>query len=110
MRGSVRGVTYSVQLSPNAIDFGSLAGGTVSAVRTVQSTNTGTGRLNIDGQIVTGPFQASYSCGTYLDPGASCTASVTFNPVGVGPSGGLVEVHFIEIAPWQFTSVQGTGT
>ena len=71
-------------LSATTLSFGNQTVGTTSAARTVSISNTGTAALMV-GTITTagtnaGEFAATNCSNTSINPGASCTVSVTFTP------------------------------
>jgi YVTN family beta-propeller protein len=74
--------------SPTSLNFASQAIGTTSAAQTITFTNSGSSTLSIGTIAVAGTTASSFSetntCGTTLAAGASCTISVTFNPMQSG--------------------------
>lgn len=96
----------SFTITPKSLDFGSQEIGTISAPRTLTVTNTGStsavfGWLDIqdppgtDNQGGEGEFATTASgctMNTTLDPGASCTVSLTFAPFALGPQPVVADV------------------
>jgi hypothetical protein len=76
--------------SPNPVeDFGRLNTGTLSANKVITISNSGTASLTISSVTLTGVNPGDYTlvsttCVTTLSPNATCTATVRFNPLGVG--------------------------
>jgi hypothetical protein len=85
------GVAPQVSLSPSSRDFGAVAVGATGPVQTFQLHNESGEALTIDSATLTGPdlgeFQIrSDECSeATLDPGASCTVAVRFDPGSTGP-------------------------
>jgi hypothetical protein len=88
---SALSVTGFSSFSTDTIDFGATPVG-VPVNRVVTLTNTGEGRLGLveikaQNRTDYGPtpdFAQTNNCGTNLDPGASCTISITFTPTAAG--------------------------
>jgi len=82
------GVTPAVGLTPTSLNFGKIPVGTTSAPKSVTLSNTGTGILLISSVALTGPNSADYAqtnnCDSSVDPGASCTITITFTPGATG--------------------------
>ena len=108
------GTTYSVQVSPQTLNFGDVLVGAVSAERTFQLTNTGTGALTPSFVALTNGtnayFISSTTCATALAPGASCTVGVTFQPALAGATSLCgVRVDIAEIATYIAVTLNGRG-
>lgn len=75
-----------VQLTPPALDFGSIQQGSTTASQTVAVKNIGTAILNISGITKTGTNAADYGltngCGATLAINATCTLTINFTPSG----------------------------
>jgi hypothetical protein len=86
--------TFSTAL----VDFGTAAVGKATAAKVVTITNTGTGALSFPVDFKLGNSQYSFggtgTCATATNyaPGASCTASVVFNPLATGAQAGSLTV------------------
>jgi hypothetical protein len=77
--------------SPNPItDFGRLNSGTISPNQIITVSNSGTTNLTISNTTLTGVNPGDYTLvstnctGAVLAPGATCSATVRFNPLAVG--------------------------
>jgi len=99
-----------VQLSPTSLDFGNQPVGTTSAPKTVTLTNIGPGVLKITGATFTGPFVVTTNCTTTLNPGANCTANVSFKPTKVGVANGAISITDNAPQSPQKVTLTGTGT
>lgn len=72
-------------LSPSSLSFAQQAIGSTSAVQQVTLTNSGDVALTlIAASVSAGDFLATNSCGTSLNPHASCAISVAFAPSATG--------------------------
>jgi hypothetical protein len=102
----------TVTLSPTSLAFGELKVGLVSDPKTVTITNTGTTTLNINSITAGGDYVQTNTCGAsfyVLEVGESCTASVTFQPVGSGARNGLLTVSSTASGSPHSVSLTGTG-
>lgn len=79
-----------VTLSPTSLAFANNAA--AGSSQTVTLTNTGSDTLTITSIAVSGNFLEADDCGTSVGLGATCTITVTFNPVAVGGSGGALTI------------------
>ncbi|MDN8078792.1 choice-of-anchor D domain-containing protein [Burkholderia multivorans] len=79
-------------LSVSALNFGAQDVGATSPAQTVTLSNTGGEPLSIASITAQAPFAVSSSCGTTLQPNASCISNVTFTPTAMGPQTGTVNV------------------
>jgi len=72
--------------TPQALSFGTLTAGTLSAPQIVTLSNIGNSPTYLDALEVTpnAPFTMQTSCGTSLQPGQSCQASIVFGPIVAG--------------------------
>jgi hypothetical protein len=92
-------VGSSVVLSPNWMlpSFGSQKVKTTSSPQFVTATNTTSTAVNLSGTLIiqsgARDFAQTSDCGTSLAPGAHCTISVTFTPLGVGQFTAYLELH-----------------
>ena len=99
-----------VQLSPTSLNFGNQPVGTTSAAKTVTLTNIGSGVLTIAGASITGPFTITTTCTTTLNPGASCSAYVSFKPTKIGAASGTISITDNAPQSPQTVALSGTGT
>ena len=84
----------AVLLTPTSHAFATQTVGTTSAPKVVTLKNSGTATLLISNIVLTGDFNYA-GCGfpMSLDPGASCTFSITFTPGVAGPHTGSIAIH-----------------
>ena len=99
-----------VQLSPTSLNFGNQTVGTTSAAKTVTLTNIGSGVLTITSAGITGPFVVSTNCTATLNPGAHCTANVSFKPTKIGAASGSISLTDNAPQSPQKVTLSGTGT
>jgi hypothetical protein len=83
------GAGTSIRLSPSSLNFGSQKVGTESEPQVVTATNVGTAAVTFRSVVVAGTektdFPVTSSCTSQaVQPGASCTASITFDPTKTG--------------------------
>ena len=83
---------------------------TTSKAKTVKLTNSGLGILKITNIAVSGPYTQTHTCGSTVNPGASCTINVTFKPTTIGTLTGSVSITDNAPASPQKVSLTGTGT
>jgi sugar lactone lactonase YvrE len=87
---SVAGLLSNPWLSVgvSGLSLGVQVVGTVSAAKTITVTNSGTAPLNVSGVDLSGTnasdFAQTNTCGSAVQPAASCTVSVTFKPIAAG--------------------------
>lgn len=86
------GIAPIASLSPTALDFGAQILGTVSVPQTVTLSNTGSAPLTVSALTIygvnPGDLPAAYlqnnACGYTVQPGGSCTITVSFAPTVAG--------------------------
>jgi hypothetical protein len=78
------GGSPTATLSVTSLSFADQVVGATSAGEAITLSNTGSGRLNIDGIAVAAPFNQTNTCGSSLTNGATCTINVTFAPTTEG--------------------------
>lgn len=104
------GVLPAATLSPTSLSFPTQIVFTNSKVQTVTLNNTGLGYLYITNIAATGPFTQTNNCGSTVNPGSSCTLTVTFRPTKAGSvTGSLSITDNAPLSP-QRVSLKGTGT
>jgi hypothetical protein len=86
------GVSPAATRRPNGLTFPSQMINTTSPAMNAALTNTGLGILTVASFTVTGPFAQTNTCGATVNPGASCTLSVTFTPNTTGTLIGSISV------------------
>lgn len=85
---SGNGTASIASVEPDHVAFDAQPVGTTSAPQRLTVTNSGTASLSIEGLRASGADAAVFSvvseCGNTVDPGASCTIAVSFNPATAG--------------------------
>jgi hypothetical protein len=103
----------TVTLSPDTVDFGSVAVSSSSSTQTVTFSNSGSSTVTITGISITGAdsgdFSQSNTCGDSLATGSDCTISVTFTPTIAGSRGALLTVSDDAASSPQMAALSGTG-
>src|SRR5229473_2058258 len=101
----------TVALSPTSLNFAAQIVGSTSSGQSVTLTTSGSGTLAISSiSTSSSDFRASNNCGSSVAGGASCTITVTFNPIAPGNRTGiLVIVDNATVSP-QMASLSGLGT
>jgi Beta-propeller repeat/Abnormal spindle-like microcephaly-assoc'd, ASPM-SPD-2-Hydin len=99
-----------VTLSETNMTFAAQNIGTTSAAQTVTLTNTGEAPLEITGSGASGDFAQSNNCPSTLNPGVSCTITVTFTPTAPGNRYGAVTINDSAANSPQTIVVSGTGS
>ncbi len=82
----------SAEVSPVAIDFGTVAVDTTSGPQAVTITNTGDLTLNVSGVSASGEFTTSAATPYAIAPGAIVSFNVTFAPTSEGAAAGQINV------------------
>ena len=102
-----------ITISSASITYKSQLVGATSAPQTVTLTNSGNATLNIASLKVTGPNAADFvlttMCGSSVAPGASCTATVTFQPSATGTRTASVNITDNSAGSPQTVALSGTG-
>ena len=103
--------TGSADFSPSApLSFGLRLAGTTSPSRILKLTNLGADAMTIRSVTVSGPFQATNTCGGQLSAGSSCTFNVTFSPSRAGAQSGTITLVDSASSKPQVVELTGTGT
>jgi hypothetical protein len=97
-------------LSKTSLSFGAQLINTTSAAQKVTLTNKGTALLTISSINASGHFKQTNTCGSGLEPGASCSISVTFTPTSAGSTSGTVTIKDNATSLTQTISLTGVGT
>jgi uncharacterized repeat protein (TIGR03803 family) len=105
----------AVSLTPASLTFGPQATGTISPALPVTLKNTGDGPLSITNiaasQRRNRNFAETNDCGSTVNPGASCTLSVTFSPTPQAPQGMLSgDITLTDDAPGSPQTIILSGT
>ena len=80
-------------LSTTAIGFPATPVGAASAARVVTLGNVGTAPLGMRRVVVNGEFRQTNDCGLALDPGATCSFSLTYVPETPGTATGSLDIE-----------------
>ena len=104
------GVSPAVTFSPTSLTFPDQTIFTTSAAKNVTLTNTGLGTLTVGSIAASGPFAQTNTCSATVNPGASCTISMTFKPKVKGTLTGSVSVGDNAAGSPQTLPLTGTGT
>jgi hypothetical protein len=100
--------------SPRSLNMGDHKVGTSSAARTVTLTNAGTTPITLFsiemGGVNPDDFTQTNTCGSSLNPGASCTIQVTFTPTAVGSRLGHVAISDNAFGGTHWVGLLGKGT
>ena len=104
------GAQPTVSLSAQSLGFGNQPVGTSSAPQTVTLTNTSAVPVTIASITASGDYTRTYTCLTTLDPGASCSISVTFSPTATEFRGGTLSITSSAAGSPQTVSLGGYGT
>ena len=103
----------SGSLTPSAVNFGSLAAGTVSNLVPLTLKNTGSGVLTVTSVAVVGvsasEFSQTNNC-TTVQPGANCTIKVGFAPTAAGNATASLSVTDNAVGSPQTVTLSGTAT
>ncbi len=94
---SVESFTFTLIATSNplstvsSVPFGGQSMQTTTPPKLAVISNVGNATLDVGPFFVTGPYALTHNC-TTLAPGASCSASITFTPVGEGSQPGVLQV------------------
>ncbi|HXJ95413.1 MAG TPA: choice-of-anchor D domain-containing protein [Terriglobia bacterium] len=110
---SLSGTGTQVTLTPATLSFGSVTVGQESAPQTVTLMNSGSTTVTISSIEISGAnaddFTESTTCKSRLQASASCTVTITFDPVVAGPASGTLSISDSGGASPQTVSLSGTG-
>ena len=119
--GTANGITKSKKLtvnvaatvSPTGLKFGSVAVGQTSAALITTLTNKGAVPFSVNSIGLTGTaaswFAQTSDCPASLAPGASCTVSVTFEPISAASKSAKLSIATSATATPLSVSMSGTG-
>lgn len=108
----VTGGAGTLTLTPKTLVFPVQALNTTSPPQNVQVVNSSLSAITISNIAVSGSFNETNNCGTVpaiLNPGASCTVSVTFTPTKTGSATGSLSVTDNGAGSPQSATVSGAG-
>ena len=97
-----------VQVSPSALDFGSLVTGQTSAAQSVSVSNPTSSAASVSSISTSGDFAETNDCGSSIASNGSCTVSVTFSPTASGSRTGTLTVDAGGVT--NTVSLSGTGS
>jgi outer membrane protein assembly factor BamB len=101
------------QWSPRSLNLGDQKVGSSSAAQTVTLTNAGPAPITLFsvgiGGINAGDFSETNTCGSSLNPRASCTIEVTFTPTAVGGRIGHVAIRDSAFGGTHWVGLLGNG-
>jgi hypothetical protein len=98
-----------VTFSPASLAFPNQTVHTTSPAQNATLTNTGLGILTVGSIAASGLFAQTNNCGATVNPGTSCTISVTFTPIANGTSTGSISVTGNAPGSPQTLPLTGTG-
>lgn len=103
-----------VSLSASSLTFAPISAGSVSAIQTVQLTNTGTAELDLSSIALGGDganlFTETNTCGATVAVGSSCSISTTFNPLVAGSYSAAVTITGNDAASPESVALIATAT
>jgi Abnormal spindle-like microcephaly-assoc'd, ASPM-SPD-2-Hydin/Beta-propeller repeat len=102
------GTSGAVSLSSSSIDFGQVVVGTAST-QTVTLTNPAQSPVDISSIQAGGDYSETNTCGSVVNPGASCTISISFTPSAAGTSVETVTITDTGLGSPQSITLTGTG-
>lgn len=108
----VTGGAGTLTLTPKTLVFPVQALNTTSPPQTVQVVNASLSAITLSDITVTGDFNETNNCGTtptILNPGASCSVSVTFTPTKTGSETGTLSITDNGAGSPQSASLSGAG-
>ncbi len=103
----------NITIDPNPLNFGEVVINTTSPAKEVTVRYVGTGSITIIGPlVVTGEFSiVSNTCtaGLTLNQGGSCSFSVSFTPLTIGPKTGSVTINHTGLSSPEILILTGIG-
>ena len=103
------GSLQTISMSQGSLTFGITSVGSASAAQTVQLVNTGTAAVHVTGVTASAGFAVTMDCAA-VQPGATCSLSVSFQPQAAGTTLGAIEILSDSVSSLEFVSLAGTGT
>jgi len=101
--------SFALAASPLTVTFPSVVAGSSSAPSTVSLSNAGASPVSFTSFTASAGFTQTNTCGTLLEPGASCTASVTFSPPATAAHSGNLAIAY-DSGRSMSIALAGTGT
>jgi sugar lactone lactonase YvrE len=105
-----QGVSPGLAVSPSFEIFGAQVAGTTSQAQTLTVTNTGTVALTLNPIAVSNNFIESDQCPATLQPGATCSVSLSFEPTSTGTLSGSVVISDASGLASTLATASGQGT
>ncbi|HEV2379545.1 MAG TPA: choice-of-anchor D domain-containing protein [Terriglobia bacterium] len=102
--------TSQIAISPASLSFAKQQIWTTSAAQTVTVTNSGATVLNLISIVASGDYSQTNTCGTSLQPSASCQVTVTFTPSASGQRNGFVTLNDSDATILQTVTLSGSGS
>jgi hypothetical protein len=101
----------AVSLSPNTLNFGTVAIGTSSAAKSVTVTNNNqSSAVSLNPIVASGNYKISATtCTSSLGAKSKCTFSVAFAPTTAGSINGVASVSYSTLGSPQVVNLSGTG-
>jgi phospholipase C len=90
---NLTGVGSAITVAPTSLTYNFTGIGKTAAAKTVTITNNGSSELTISSIQMAGAFAQTNTCAGMLDPGSSCTISVTFTPTISGETFGSMFIN-----------------
>ncbi len=106
----LKGTATMVALSPNSLDFGTVAVGTTSAVKQTQLINYSNVPVAVGTITTAPPFAISRTtCTSTIPVGGKCNIGVTFTPTQSGAANGNITITDSDQLSPQLPKLSGTG-
>jgi Right handed beta helix region/Abnormal spindle-like microcephaly-assoc'd, ASPM-SPD-2-Hydin/Disaggregatase related len=106
---SGNGVNAAPTLSPTSLSFGNVFVGKQSGGKTVKLTSNGPAALAVSSISVSAGFVQTNNCPVTLNPGSSCSISVSFKPLSAGATAGVLSIADNGYGSPQTVALSGTG-
>jgi hypothetical protein len=106
---SGNGTTPTASWASASLSYANQLVGSASSSQSVTLTNSGDGPLTITAITTTGDFGQTNNCSSALNPGASCTISVSFTPSATGSRSGTLSLTSNSSVAVNPITLSGTG-
>ena len=104
------GATSAISITPSALTFSAQVLNTTSAGQKVTVTNNGFVTFTINSVAASGDYSQTGTCsGATLNPGQSCTSTVTFTPVVTGTISGDLTINDTTTGSPHIVGLTGSG-
>lgn len=101
--------TSQIVISPASLSFANQRIWTTSAGKVVTVTNSGATAINFVSIIASGDYSQTNTCGSSLQPSASCKVTIKFTPSASGVRTGYVTLNDSDATVLQTVNLSGTG-